>query len=63
MFGITTTYACPMCSVDGKDLSLPIIGTFLLVPYVVFLVAFLIVRKLLKQIETEHSSDLSLSEV
>ena len=49
MFMLSVVSACPMCNADGKDISIPIIGTFLFVPYIIFLVALFTFKKLLKQ--------------
>lgn len=38
-----------MCNADGKDISIPIIMTFLFVPYVLFTVVFFLIRHLLKK--------------
>lgn len=46
-----------MCNADGKDISIPIIGTFLFVPYVIFSVVFFILRRLIKQVEPPQESE------
>ncbi len=49
LLGFELLFACPMCNADGKDISIPIIMTFLFVPYVLFMVVFFAIRHFLKK--------------
>ena len=44
-----------MCNADGKDISVPIIMTFLFVPYVLFMIVFFLIRHFLKKESAEPS--------
>jgi hypothetical protein len=47
-----------MCNTEGKDLVLPVIGTFLLFPYLIFGVVCFVLKSLMKA-DSQTSSEIS----